>query len=199
MQSVGVGTPIAGRPLHRSRRAAFPHRAPASSTDGKWLAVSAPSLQPPLPGAESGAWWAVADSSSPGPFPPLPPLPVARRCSEASSVLWARPTSPARTSSACVLGLPDAPSGTSTAGGTGDLPVLVRGASVHAQGLRPRGTPERLASNDALSVAFRPSDSVGVPNNPAFAAQYPAYTYPCQRLTSCLTTDRPGLGAGVVR
>ena len=75
--------------------------------------------------------------------------------------------------------------------GTGDLPVLVRGASVHAQGLRPRGTPERLASNDALSVAFRPSDSVGVPNNPAFAAQYPAYTYPCQRLTSCLTTDRP--------
>ncbi|MFH1485388.1 MAG: hypothetical protein ABIH46_04890 [Chloroflexota bacterium] len=34
---------------------------------------------------------------------------------------------------------------------------------MHARGLGPRGTPERLAYNDALGVAFRPSDGVGVP------------------------------------
>ena len=32
-----------------------------------------------------------------------------------------------------------------------------------------------------------PVNSVGTPNHPDFAAQWPAYTYPCQRFTDALT------------
>src|SRR5205807_5716 len=61
-----------------------------------------------LAGAESGTRFAGADSLWPVPFPPPPPPPVARLCSETSLVLRGRPTSCARSSSAYVLGLPDA-------------------------------------------------------------------------------------------
>ncbi len=69
------------------------------------------------------------------PFPPSPPPPVARRCSETSQVLQGCPTSHVRSSSACVLRLPDASQGYCCPGRTWDLPVPERGACVRARGL----------------------------------------------------------------
>ena len=53
----------------------------------------------------------------------------------AQRTLRDRPTSCARSSSACVLGLPDAACGSISRGRAQDLPVLVRGVSVRARGL----------------------------------------------------------------
>ena len=53
----------------------------------------------------------------------------------AQHTLPACPTSPGRSSSACVLGLPDASRSVHRRGQPVDFPVLVRGASVRARGL----------------------------------------------------------------
>ena len=73
--------------------------------------------------------------AQPGYVPPSPPPPVARLCSKTSQVLRACPTSRARSSSAYVLGLPDASRGAIRHGRAQDLPVPDRGASVRARGL----------------------------------------------------------------
>jgi len=70
--------------------------------------VSAQAHWARLPGPESGACFAQTDSPWPTPFPPPPPQ--LALCSAASSVLWSCPTSHDRSSSAYVLGLPDAAS-----------------------------------------------------------------------------------------
>ena len=69
------------------------------------------------------------------PFPPSPPQPVPRPCSATSQVLWNCPTSRFRSSSACVLRLPDAVCGSLFRRRTRDLPVPEQGVSVHARGL----------------------------------------------------------------
>ena len=91
-----------GRPPRRSRRAELPHRAPTLGSDAKTfqLRVHAPAHLARLSGTGSGARFAGPCSPWPGPFPPPPPQPVARRCSAASQVLRARPTSRGRSSSA---------------------------------------------------------------------------------------------------
>lgn len=186
---------IAHNPLHGSGQAGFPHPALALGSDAMTAHsmdmfhpellpdVLAPAHCSHLAGTESGARFAGAGSPWPVPFPPPPPPPVARLCSAPSSVLWGCPTSWVRSSSACVLRLPDAARRSIGGGRTQDLPVLVRSVSVHARGLRPRGTRAHLA------IAMRPvvpSDypySVGIPDQASFAAQYPACTYPCQRFS----------------
>src|SRR5260370_33773531 len=69
--------------------------------------VPAPAHWAHLLGTVSEARFAGSGSLWPVPFPPSPPPPVARPCSETSAVLWDCPTSSARSSSAYVLGLPD--------------------------------------------------------------------------------------------
>ena len=86
-------------------------------------------------GSVSGTRFAVAGSLWPALFPPSPPPPVARRCSGTSPVLQGCPTSQVRSSSAYVLGLPDASRGNCCPGRTWDLPVPARGVSVRARGL----------------------------------------------------------------
>jgi len=107
---VAVGTPVAGRPPHRSRRAELPHRAPASGVDGQSGHLGPPPVSVPAPasaqsGSASGAGVAGNDSPWPGPFPPRPPpARVSPRVrSTASSVLRARPTSHARSSPSCPI------------------------------------------------------------------------------------------------
>src|SRR5215469_6326459 len=78
--SIAVGTPITGRPPHRTR----------------------------FPGPVSGTCSIGSRSPRPLPFAPPPPLPVARRCSAASLLLWRSLTSHARALSASVPHLPDA-------------------------------------------------------------------------------------------
>ena len=108
-------------------------------------------------GAVPGAWFAVASSPWPDPFPPSPPLDVAHHlhCSGTSQVLRACPTSHVRSSSSCSLGIYDADPGTIRWGQPWDLPISVRNTSTHARGLRPRGVAVHLAFSGARRVAFR--------------------------------------------
>src|SRR6266403_3316649 len=79
-----------------------------------------------------------------GAFPLASPLPSTASLasgstsSAASLVLWVCPTSRARASSGCVLGLSDAVCNLFSHRQARDLPVSAQGACVHAQGLRPR-------------------------------------------------------------
>src|SRR4029077_5944966 len=114
-------------------------------------------------GSVSGTRFAVAGSLLPDRFPPSPPPPVARLCSKTSQVLQVCPTSQVRSSSACVLRLPDASQGNCCLGRTWDLPVPARGASVRARGLRPRGTPVHLAISVHQMGPSASPYSVGVP------------------------------------
>jgi hypothetical protein len=107
---VAVGTRIAPRPPHRSRRALLTHRAPPSgrtSVAGGWkpsavrrTAASRIDVVSRLSVRTTAACrlfpWVR-------PFPPRPPPEVAFLCSVASSVLWPHPTSHPRTCSACGL------------------------------------------------------------------------------------------------
>ena len=97
-------------PPHRSGRAAFPHPAPTSDSDGKALrpSVRAPASVTRFPGSVSGACGAGSRSPRPPPFAPSLPLPVPRFCSATSSLLWRGLTSHARASSASAPRLPDA-------------------------------------------------------------------------------------------
>jgi len=181
--TVAVGTALAGRPPHRSRRAELPHRAPASGGDaeahqrigmtdaGLGKPASYPSLPPDVPaqvhlartssGPVSGARFAQAGSPWPTPFPPSPPQLLAEPCSETSQVIWGCPTSHGRPSWACVLGLPHAaswtPSQKATVGSPDSRPRCFRtctGSST-AQG------PCASRAIDAHDIAFRYVHSVG--------------------------------------
>ena len=81
----------------------------------------------------SGTRFAGAGSLWPDPFPPSPPPPSIGLCSETSPVLWVCPTSRVRSSSAFVLGLPDAARFLLLLGQTRDLPVPVPSVSLRAR------------------------------------------------------------------
>ncbi len=150
--------------------------------------VPAPAHCACRPGPAPGARFAGSGSLWPGPFPPSPPRPIGRRCSETSPVLRACPTAPARSSSACVRRLPDAARCTIRSGQTRALPVLARGVSVHARGLRPRGTSQHLA---VATLEMWPSASdhgVGVPEFGPFRGSIPDLHVPL----STLRTDPCG-------
>ena len=87
----------------------------------------------------------MAGSLWPALFPPSLPPPVARRCSETSQVLQGCPTSHVRSSSACVLRLPDTVCISLLCRQTWDLPVPAQDGSMHAWGLRPRRGQVHLA------------------------------------------------------
>src|SRR3954453_11867485 len=102
LTSVAVGTEVTSRPPRRSRRAAFPHRAPVEGQTrpafGAWAAHPVPvrGLRPSgtcrFPRCVRGMRW---PSPFLRPFPPRSPS-SARRPTlfEASSVLCSRPTPP---------------------------------------------------------------------------------------------------------
>ena len=185
--AVGVGITVARDPLHGSGRAELPHPALASGNDAQ--AVQLPDVPAPAHcarrfGAVSETRFAGADSPWPVPFPPSPPPPVARLCSQTSQVLRNCPTSCARSSSACVLRLPDAACGSISRRRTQDLPVLEQGVSVHAQGLRPREARPHLAISMRSVWPSATSHGVGSSKVDSFAAQYLACTCPCQRFGS---------------
>ena len=54
--------------------------------------------------------------------------------------------------------------------------------SGHARGLRPRGTPGRLAMATDVMWPSACSEGVGVPKVRSFAGEYPACLFPCQRV-----------------
>ena len=75
---------------------------------------------------------------------------MADLCSKASSVLWTCPTSRRRSSPTCSFRILGADPGAMFRGRLRDLPVPVREAYVHAQGLRPRRISPSLALRDKL-------------------------------------------------
>ena len=86
---MAVGNRVTPVPPHRTGRAAFPHPAPTSDSDGEALrpSVRAPASVTRLPGSGSGACVAGSRSPRPPPFAPSPPLPVPRFCSATSPLL----------------------------------------------------------------------------------------------------------------
>jgi hypothetical protein len=99
------------------------------------LDVPAPAHWGRCSGSVSGTRFARASSLWPDRFPPSHPQPVAQPCSETSQVLPVCPTSQLGSTSAYVLGLPDAAQVRCGPGQSWDLPVPAQGASVHARGL----------------------------------------------------------------
>ena len=121
-------------------------------------------------------------SPRPGAFPPPPPLPTARLCSEVSTVLRTCPTSHGRTSSATAPCLPDA--------GHTAQPVVSHEISRFPRKERPhmpgsKTARGRRATRDdaAHHVAFRCLDGVGTPKE-TFVAQWLACAIPCQRFAT---------------
>src|SRR5438128_7373996 len=62
------------------------------------------------------------------------------------------------------------------------LPVLAHGVSLHAWGLRLRGTAPHSRYRDCAMLPSERVDTVGFPKRPDYGAQYPAYRYPCPTL-----------------
>ena len=91
-----VGTRVTSRPPPRSVRAAFPHTAPTSGTDGSRLPYASQHPVSRLSGTEPGT--CLVDSHSPWspPFAPPTPLQIAPLCSSASQLLWQGQTSRVR-------------------------------------------------------------------------------------------------------
>ena len=103
-------TRVTSRPPHRSGHEAFPHTAP---TSGPYVPSEHNDTHAAIvgcmpAGAESGACGDGTHSPWPRPFAPPTPQQIVLPCSPASQLLWPRPTSHARTSSATTLRLPDA-------------------------------------------------------------------------------------------
>jgi hypothetical protein len=88
-RAMAVGNRVTPVPPPRTGRAAFPHPAPTSDSDGKTLrpSVRAPASVTRFPGSVSGACVAGSRSPRPPPFAPSPPLPVPRFCSATSPLL----------------------------------------------------------------------------------------------------------------
>ena len=66
---------------------------------------------------------------------------------------------------------------------------FVRGVSVHARGLRPRGTRPHLAISMRRGATLRHPDGVRVPNLACFPAEYPTCTYASQRFDAALANS----------
>lgn len=127
-------------------------------------------------GAVSEARFALAGSLWSSPFPPSPPLPVARPCSRSSRgttglPLWS-----------FIIGVRPRTSRHDPCVQPQDLTVPVHGISVRARGLCPRGAQRRLAISTPLVWPSDISDCVGTPDEVTFATQYPARTSPWSTL-----------------
>jgi hypothetical protein len=199
---VAVGTVIAHRPPHRSRRALLTHRAPTSGRRraevGK--ADAASGAHPPFrstqrSGSESGL--RRLDGCSPWlrPFPPRPPPEVALLCSVASSVLWPHPTSHPRACSAC--GLWPSRADSNQGSGMDEISQVPYKGRLHVLGVSDcaRLLSCKPIAQGGCCLLF--SGTRSAPRNSTrFAAQYPARGLPCERFTSNLAVSRASLGAG---
>jgi len=136
------------QPPYRSRRAVFPHRAPASGQTRRHRAPAVPSRAPVagFPGPVSGPCGTRPGSPWPAPFSPPPPPALAHQdhCSGASPILWGCPTPCTCTSRSYPLGSPCGP-GHPAPGQMQGLPGSAPRVSVHARGLRPRQVCPPLA------------------------------------------------------
>ena len=141
-----------------------------------------------FPGPAPGACFAGPRSPRFPPFAPPAPPPVARHCSQASSLLWQDQTSRGRASSASAPRLPDADQSRHAALVNHETSRFPYKERLHMPGSAT--TPGRRGACDSapLRVAFRVSDGVGTRNIDLFAAQWLACTLPCQRFTYGLTT-----------
>ena len=153
-----------------------------------------------LAGAESGPCFASPHCSRSHRFPPSTPPRASPCCSPTSSVLPVSLTSPARTSSASALRLPDA--------GRRCIPPPPVKLEISRFPRKERAcmpgsptTPGRPRACDSARrrLAFRYTDSVGTRNQFSFAARWLACTYPCRRFADILAHACARLGADVVR
>ena len=169
---VAVGTEVTSRPPRRSRRAAFPHRAPVEGQTrpafGAWAPVPIRGLRP------SGTCWfrlCVRGMRWPLPFlRPFPPHSPSSACRptlfEASSVLYSRPTpptfrsgfgsSPSRTD-------PGPPRRLRAAGGLPGSDTILDGSN---------WTPAEPSQNGPAHVACGSSQCLGLHDIEFFRAQY---------------------------
>ena len=128
----------------------------------------------------------LTDSPWPDPFPPPTPPLVAQLCSPASPVLWACPTSPVRPSVAFALRLPTTPQGAIPLGkleisrfSCKMCPCMLGVSDYVGSPQAPRHWP--------AGCCLPPSPRTSAPQSAVFEAQYPAYTFPCQRFARSLT------------
>src|SRR2546427_3980802 len=151
------GTLSAIDPRHRCGAAALCN---VASYPAVLLDRPAPARWANRAGSESRVCRAWPGFPWPDPFPPPPPLRGGPLCSAASPVLRIGPTSHDRSSSALVLGLPDAACFRRQ---PWDLPVPIQNVSVHAWGLRPRGVllQHRHSLQSMLPSAL--NNAVGTP------------------------------------
>ena len=142
---VAVGTPVSRRPPHRSQRAALPHWAPTSGHDDK-----ARCLAYPYPRTDH----VVFPVLSPGrvlrvrvPLGPAPSLHTLRRRTGFVRALhryYGSVRLPTLVRHRITPSASRCVPGAIHRGRVQGLPVLVRGASMHAQGLGPRGAGHAL-------------------------------------------------------
>ena len=139
-----------------------------------------------------------ADSLWPGPFPPSPPPPAVSGLVRRLLRYYGPVRLPAFVHHRLVsLDFPTRPEALFASEATRDLPVPAQGVSVRARGLRPRGTPSRLAISVPRMLPSASPYSVGIPELGHFAAEYPARTFPCQRFDAALA-DRLRMTRGRV-
>jgi hypothetical protein len=99
---VAVGTTIAGRPPHRTVRAAFPHTAPTLEGWREVLRLAHRSILGTLVSRTvSGECGTDRCSPWPAPFSPQAPPKMALLCSSGSSIVWRGPTPPERARPPC--------------------------------------------------------------------------------------------------
>ena len=163
-QLVAVGMPVTQHPPHRSRRAALPHRAPASGLTCGHPKVPAVRGRARVTGMTRPC---VRSLVCAAPFPLASSLPstssagsLGNLCSKASSVLWSCPTPCTRASRSCPMGSPCGPS-THGPGQIQGLPGSVHRVSVHARGLRPRQVRLPLAKTGSTVLPAACSERVG--------------------------------------
>jgi hypothetical protein len=137
-----------------------------------------------FPDAAPGTCFVETDFLWSGPFPPhSPPAGLAPAFVRLLlRYIWACPTPRFRSSLSCSLGIHSANLGAIHQGRSRGLPVPVRKASVHAQGLRPRGAITSLA----ISICYvSPSvhvDAVGTPKYTLFRGSIPGLHVPLPTL-----------------
>jgi hypothetical protein len=137
-----------------------------------------------FPGAVPRTCFVGTDSPWPGPFPPQsPPVGISPTLVRPlPRYIWACPTSHARSSPSCSLGIHGADRSAIRHGQTQDLPVPVRKASMRAQGLRPRGAGTSLAIPICSVLPSDQVDVVGTPKQTLFRGSIPGPHFPLSTL-----------------
>jgi hypothetical protein len=189
---VAVGISVTRHPPHSSRRAARPHRAPASGDDAQAPAGAYRTYTAGLMCQETPARWPtpgglrhVALGPLPAP-PPAPPVPWDAPCSTAASGLCSGPTPCTRPARSCPSGAPGGPGKTSPGQRQG-LPGSAQSVFTPARGLRPRQVRGRLAVAAPSRLPSACAERVGPQEEPACGAPYAAGTFPCQRFAPPVT------------